>query len=252
MPLVDRLDVEIHADGAALASAAADEAAAILSAAVAERGAVNAMFATGNSQFAFIAALVPREGLPWPAATLFHMDEYVGVGPDHPAGFRRWIRERIGDRVGARVVHYIDGLADPEAECARYAALLRAHPLDLCVLGIGENGHLAFNDPPVADFDDPLDVKVVELDLACRRQQVGEGHFPDVDAVPTHAITVTVPALLRARRVIAVVPEERKAAPVRDALLGPVSTACPASALRTSGNATLHLDRGSAGLLPWR
>jgi len=252
MPLVDRLDVEIHADGAALASAAADEAAAILSAAVAERGAVNAMFATGNSQLAFIAALVSRDGLPWRAATLFHMDEYVGVGPDHPAGFRRWIRERIGDRVGARVVHYIDGLADPEAECARYAALLRAHPLDLCVLGIGENGHLAFNDPPVADFDDPLDVKVVELDLACRRQQVGEGHFPDVDAVPTHAITVTVPALLRARRVIAVVPEERKAAPVRDALLGPVSTACPASALRTSGNATLHLDRGSAGLLPWR
>ena len=252
MPLVDGLDVEIHADGAALATAAADEAAAILSAAVAERGVVNAMFATGNSQLAFIAALVSRDGLPWRAATLFHMDEYVGVGPDHPAGFRRWIRERIGDRVAARAVHYVDGLADPGGECARYAALLRAHPLDLCVLGIGENGHLAFNDPPVADFDDPLDVKVVELDLACRRQQVGEGHFPDVDAVPTHAITVTVPALLRARRVIAVVPEERKAVPVRDALLGPVSTACPASALRTSGHATLHLDRGSAGLLPWR
>jgi len=148
-------------------------------------------------------------------------------------------------------VHYLDGLADPTTECERYAALLRAHPLDLCVLGIGENGHLAFNDPPVADFADPLDVKVVELDPACRQQQVGEGHFPDVATVPTHAMTVTIPALLRAGRVIAVVPEERKAAPVRDALLGPVSTSCPASALRTTGNVTLHLDRGSAGLLGW-
>jgi len=252
MPLVDRLEVVVHDDGATLGRAAADEAAAILAAAVEARGEVNAMFATGNSQLAFVAALVGgTDGVPWGVTTLFHMDEYVGLGPDHPAGFRRWIRERIGARVGARAVHYVDGLADPPTECARYAVLLRAHPLDLCVLGIGENGHLAFNDPPVADFDDPLDVKVVELDLACRRQQVGEGHFRDVDAVPTHAITVTVPALLRARRVIAVVPEERKAVPVRDALLGPVSTACPASVLRTTGNVTLHLDRGSASLLPW-
>ena len=135
-------------------------------------------------------------------------------------------------------------------ECARYAALLRAHPLDLCCLGIGENGHLAFNDPP-ADFADPLDVKVVELDRACRSQQVGEGHFADIDAVPTHALTVTVPALLRAREVIAVVPERRKAEPVRAALLGPVAPSCPASALRTSGNATVHLDRGSASGLAW-
>jgi glucosamine-6-phosphate deaminase len=252
MPIVDRLEVVVHDDPATLGRAAADEAAAILTRAVADRGVVNAMFATGNSQLAFVAALVDdADGLSWTEATLFHMDEYVGVGPDHPAGFRRWIRERIGDRVGARTVHYIDGLADPATECARYAALLREHPLDLCVLGIGENGHLAFNDPPVADFDDPLDVKVVELDLACRGQQVGEGHFPDVGAVPRHAITVTIPALLRARRVIAVVPEERKAVPVRDALLGPVSTVCPASALRTTGNVTLHLDRGSARLLPW-
>jgi glucosamine-6-phosphate deaminase len=180
----------------------------------------------------------------------FHMDEYVGVGPDHPAGFRHWIRLRIGDRVGARAAHYLDGLADPEAECARYAALLRAHPLDLCCLGIGENGHLAFNDPPVADFEDPLDVKVVELDATCRLQQVNEGHFPDVDAVPRQAMTVTVPALLRAKTVIAVVPEGRKAAPVRAALEGPVTTACPASALRTAANAVLHLDPDSASLRP--
>jgi glucosamine-6-phosphate deaminase len=251
MRLVDRLHVEVHDDGAGLARAAAGEAAGILAKAVGERGGANAMFATGNSQVAFVDALVAIPDVPWADVVVFHMDEYVGLGPDHPAGFQRWIRERIARRVPAKAVHYLDGLADPVAECARYAGLLRAHPLDLCVLGIGENGHLAFNDPPVADFADPLDVKVVELDLACRKQQVGEGHFPDVAAVPTHAMTVTVPALLRAGRVIAVVPEQRKAVPVRDALLGPVSTACPASALRTTGNVTLHLDGGSASLLGW-
>ena len=179
------------------------------------------------------------------------MDEYVGVGPDHPAGFQRWIRERITDRVHPRQAHYIDGLADPDAECGRYAELLVDHPLDLCCLGIGENGHLAFNDPPVADFDDPLDMKVVELDRECRLQQVHEGHFPDIDAVPDLALTATIPALLRARTVLAVVPEARKAAPVRAALAGPVSTACPASYLRTQDNVTLFLDPGSASLLDW-
>jgi glucosamine-6-phosphate deaminase len=145
--------------------------------------------------------------------------------------------------------HYLDGLADPAAECARYGSLLAGHPLDLCCLGIGENGHLAFNDPPVAEFDDPLDVKVVELDQACRQQQVGEGHFPTFDAVPRLAMTVTIPALLRAGAVLAVVPEGRKADAVRAALVGPVSTACPASALRSIGHATLHLDVDSARLL---
>ena len=133
--------------------------------AVAARGVAHAMFATGNSQLDSSSTLVTATpDVPWGDVVVFHMDEYVGVGPDHPAGFQRWIRERISDRVHPREAHYIDGLADPEAECPRYAALLRAHPLDLCCLGIGENGHLAFNDPPVADFDDPLDMKVVELD----------------------------------------------------------------------------------------
>jgi glucosamine-6-phosphate deaminase len=250
MPTVDRLRVQVLPDGAALARQAAADVAALLAETVGERGRANAMFATGNSQLAFVDALTAAPAVPWRNITVFHMDEYVGTGPDHPAGFRRWIRERISDRVGPAAAHYLDGLADPVAECARYTALLRSHPLDVCVLGIGENGHLAFNDPPVADFDDPRDVKVVALDLACRRQQVGEGHFPTVDAVPAHAMTVTVPALLRARTVIAVVPEQRKALPVRDALLGPVSTACPASALRTAVNATLYLDDASASLLP--
>jgi glucosamine-6-phosphate deaminase len=249
--VIDRLRVEVHPDTAALARSAADQAAAVLVKAVEERGEANAMFATGNSQLAFVDALIEQTpGVPWDRVVVFHMDEYVGVGPDHPAGFRRWIRERIVDRARPRAAVLIDGLADPVGECTRYAALLGAHPLDLCCLGIGENGHLAFNDPP-ADFADPLDVKVVELDHACRQQQVGEGHFPAIGDVPTRALTVTVPALLRAGAVIAVVPEARKAEPVRAAVLGPVSEACPASALRTAGNATLHLDGGSARALAW-
>jgi glucosamine-6-phosphate deaminase len=178
------------------------------------------------------------------------MDEYVGLGPDHPASFQRWIRERIVEPTGPKEAHYIDGLRPPGDECARYAGLLRDHPLDLCCLGIGENGHLAFNDPPVADFEDPKDVKVVTLDAACRRQQVNEGHFPDDDAVPKEAITVTIPALLRAGRVLAIVPEGRKAEPVHAALTGPVSTACPASLLQRSANAAVYLDADSARLLP--
>jgi len=178
------------------------------------------------------------------------MDEYVGVHPDHPASFQRYMRERVATRVQLRAFHYLWGDAsDPVAEAGRYANLLADHPLDLCCLGIGENGHLAFNDPPVADFADPLDVKVVALDAPCRRQQVGEGHFASLDEVPTHAVTVTIPALLRARRVLAVVPEARKAAPVRAALEGPVSTECPASVLRRHPDATLHLDPDSASAL---
>ncbi len=249
---VDHLEVWVHPDTASMARAAADEAAAVLRQAVAARGVAHAMFATGNSQLAFVDALVTdTPGIPWADVVVFHMDEYEGVGPDHPAGFQRWIRERISDRVGPREAHYVDGLADPPAECVRYAGLLQTHPLDLCCLGIGENGHLAFNDPPVADFGDRLDVKVVELDGACRQQQVNEGHFPGLDAVPRRAITVTIPALLRANRVLAVVPEERKADPVRAALTGPLSTACPASVLRTRDNVTLHLDPGSASTLGW-
>ena len=140
--------------------------------------------------------------------------------------------------------------ADPEAECGRYATLLGRYPLDLCCLGIGENGHLAFNDPPVAAFTDRRDVKEVELEAACRLQQVNEGHFPGLDDVPTHAITVTIPALLRAGRVLAIVPEGRKAQPVTAALTGPITTACPASALRTISHATVYLEPASARLLP--
>ena len=238
--------VVVHRDLPTLALAAAEQAAAALTAAVDERGAASAMFASGNSQLEFLDRLVELD-VDWAKVVCFHMDEYCGIDGAHPASFRRYMRERIVERAHPAAFHEILGDApDLDAECDRYAALLREHPLDLCCLGIGENGHLAFNDPPVADFDDPVDVKVVELDDDCRRQQVGEGHFPSLDDVPRKAITVTIPALLRSSVVLAVVPEARKREPVRRALVEPVSTDCPASVLRTRHNVTLHLDTESA------
>ncbi|HEX3796395.1 MAG TPA: glucosamine-6-phosphate deaminase [Acidimicrobiales bacterium] len=243
--------VLVHPSLSDMARGAADQAADLMRAAVEARGSAHVMFATGNSQLDFVTALVTDTlDVPWADTVVFHMDEYVGVEPDHPAGFQKWIRQRIVEPASPRAAHYVQGLGDPGEECVRYANLLAQHPLDLCCLGIGENGHLAFNDPPVADFSDPLDVKVVALDPASRRQQVNEGHFVDLDAVPIHAITVTIPALLRARHVMAVVPEARKAAPVQAALTGPIGTACPASTLRTIAHATIHLEPESARLLP--
>src|SRR5947208_10037002 len=221
----ESLRVAVHDDVASLASAAADDASAVIARAIAEHGVANTMFATGNSQLAFVDELTARRDVDWSRVVVFHMDEYLGMRPDHPASFVRWIRERIVDRVHPLTVHLVDGTAaDADAECARYTTLLREHPLDLCCMGIGENGHLAFNDPPVADFDDPADVKVVALADACRRQQVGGGHFAGIGDVPTHALTVMIPALLRARAVHVIVPEARKADAVRAAFEGPVTT----------------------------
>ncbi|MGZ4802239.1 MAG: glucosamine-6-phosphate deaminase [Acidimicrobiia bacterium] len=233
----------------ALARDAADAATAAISASIAARGTANVMFASGASQLAFLDELMTRPGVDWARVTGFHMDEYVGISGDDPSSFARYMRERIVARAHPAEFHYLDGLADPEAECARYAALLARHPLDLCCLGIGENGHLAFNDPPVADFSDPERVKVVALDDACKRQQVGEGHFPNLDAVPSHAMTVTIPVLLTAGAVLAIVPESRKAVAVRDALDGPVTTSCPASILQQTAHAVVYLDGDSASLL---
>jgi glucosamine-6-phosphate deaminase len=242
--------IRVLADAGALADAAARDAAGIIRAAVAERGHAAVMFASGNSQLAFLDRLTADPSVPWDAVVGFHMDEYIGIGLDHPASFGRYMRDRIVARTAIADFHLIDGTAPPEEECIRYGALLATHPLDLCVLGIGENGHLAFNDPPVADFDDPVPVKVVTLDDACRRQQVGEGHFPDVDTVPATAITVTIPALLAAKHLIVVAPDARKARPVAAALAGPVTPACPASVLQTVEHATVYLEPASAAGLP--
>jgi glucosamine-6-phosphate deaminase len=245
-----QLNVRVFDDVAALATAAAADGAQAVREAIEERGVANVMLATGNSQLQFLAELVTHSDVDWTKVTAFHMDEYVDLPPTHSASFQRYMRERVAAVVPFEEFHYLSGdTGDAAGEADRYAALLRAHPLDLCCCGIGENGHLAFNDPPVADFNDPADVKIVALEPASRQQQVAEGHFATVDDVPTHAITVTIPALLRAGRVLAIVPERRKAQPVRDALQGPITTACPASFLRRQPHATLYLDAESASLL---
>ncbi len=232
------------------AAAAARDAAALITRAVREKGKARVIAATGNSQKAFIDALVLEKEVPWDRVTLFHMDEYVGISDTHPASFRLWIRTRIEERVHPKEAHYIEGDAsDPEAEAERYTQLLLSGEIDVAFVGIGENGHIAFNDPPVADFQDPKTVKTVALDDACKRQQAGEGHFESVAAVPDQAITITCPGLFRAKAWITVVPDERKAAAVKAALEGPIATTCPASIVRTHANATVYLDRPSASLL---
>jgi glucosamine-6-phosphate deaminase len=247
---IDALNVRVERGVDAMARDAAAEAASVLRAAVGARGEANVMLATGNSQLVFLAQLAATPGVEWSRVRAFHMDEYVGLRPSHTASFQRYMRERVAAQLPLKEFEYLSGDApDPEQEAARYEALLRAHPLDLCCAGIGENGHLAFNDPPVANFDDPRDVKIVALEPASRRQQVGEGHFATIDDVPTHAITVTIPALLRAVRVLVIAPEARKAKAVHDALYGPITTACPASVLRRQSNATLYLDAESSALL---
>ena len=246
----DRLSVRIFATPEALAVAAAEDAAAVLRTALAARPRARVILATGNSQLRFLEHLTQRSDLAWSRIEVFHMDEYLGMPATHPASFRRYLQERVVDRVKPAAFHGVEGDAlEPLSALRAYAAALAAAPIDLCCLGIGENGHLAFNDPPVADFTDPEAIKLVRLDEACRRQQVGEGHFPNLDAVPAYAMTLTIPALCRAGRMIAVVPEARKAGAVQQALEGPVAPACPASFLRRQAHAALYLDAESSARL---
>jgi glucosamine-6-phosphate deaminase len=246
----EELEVEIHPSNAALGQAAATLAACHLRDALAARGEANVIFACANSMLTFLGALRVAPNLDWSRVHVFHMDEYVGMPASHPASFRRFLHEKLLDTVHPASFHGIAGeTTDPAAECRRYAELLRVSPPDVCCLGIGENGHIAFNDPPYADFDDPEQVKIVALDAVSRRQQVGEGHFPTLQDVPTHAITLTIPALLAATHVVAIVPELRKAAAVQAALTGPLTEDCPGSILRKAPHARLFLDVESASLL---
>ena len=246
----DRLPVRVYITNEEMGQAASLDARDIITHAQAERGEANIILATGNSQLTFLHALRRLEGIDWSRVTVFHMDEYVGISPEHPASFPRFLREHLLDIVSPGTFFPIPSQpADRAQACADYARLLDLHPADLVALGWGENGHLAFNDPPFADFDDPQRVKVVELAEASRRQQVGEGHFASLDDVPTHAITLTIPALLAAKRILCIVPEARKAAAVRQCLLEPVSESRPGSILRTVDHACLYLDQASAAAL---
>jgi glucosamine-6-phosphate deaminase len=246
----DQLAVEIHPTREAAGQAAARAAAEALTGLHQSQTAIAVIFATGASQIETLAALTSIEDVPWREITGFHMDEYIGLPVDHPASFRRYMREKLTDRLPLKQFHEINGNAlDPYRTAAAYAEQVRAAGPQLCLLGIGENGHLAFNDPQFANFSDPLDAKVVQLDRKCREQQVAEGWFPDIADVPESAITLTIPALMRVPRLIVSVPGIRKAAIVRRALNDPISTACPATVLRTHPGATMFLDAESASEL---
>jgi glucosamine-6-phosphate deaminase len=242
--------VRIYPTRGELGRASAEEAADTIRRAVERSGEARIIVATGNSQLDMIEALAAISAVPWDKVDVFHMDEYVGLPKSHPASFRLWIRSRVEEKVRPRSVNYIEGDAtDIESEIRRYAALLAAGPIDLAFVGFGENGHIAFNDPHEADFQDPAMLKIVQLDDACRRQQAGEGHFATPEDVPRRAVTITCPGLFRADRWICCVPEARKAEAVHKALTGPITTACPASIVRTHPNATVYLDGESAELL---
>lgn len=244
------LRIEIHPSREAAGAAAAKAAARSLRELASRTPTVGVIFATGASQIATLHALAATPGLPWNHVIGFHMDEYVGVPPDHPASFRRYLRENLTGRAALRAFHEIDGTQpDLDSVCEAYVRLLRAHNPQLCLLGIGENGHLAFNDPAEADFNDPQDMKLVRLDTECRQQQVAEGWFPDVAAVPEQALTLTIPTLLRVPKLIASVPGPRKAHIVKRTLQDPISTACPATIFRTHPDVTVYLDRDSAAEL---
>jgi len=244
------LAVEVYEDRKALGQAAADVAANRLRDLTRQHESVAVIFATGESQLATLRALSAIPDVSWNQIVGFRMDEYVGLSDDHPASFRRYLRENLTSRVQLRHLYEIDGSeANAQKTCQEYAELVRAHRPPLCLLGIGENGHLAFNDPAEARFDDPVDVKVVSLDRVCRQQQVNEGWFSHLAEVPTKAITLTIPALFRVPQLILSIPGPRKAQIVRRTLNDPISTACPATILRRHLNATLFLDTDSAAEL---
>ncbi len=242
------MHLTIYPTKTTLGGAAAAEAAEAIRAAVSESGRARIIAATGASQFEFLAALVSMPDVPWAQVEMFHLDEYIGFSADHPASFRKYLRERLIEPARVGTVHLLDGERDPREECARVGALITAAPIDVAFVGIGENGHLAFNDPP-ADFDTREPYLVVSLDEACRRQQVGEGWFPDLDAVPTQAISMSCRQILAARRILCIVPDARKADAVRATVEGPVTPFVPASILQTHEDVTMYLDVASAAKL---
>lgn len=234
--------------------AAAVVAHAHVKAAVATRGRARVILSSAPSQndfYAALADLAAAEPAVWRAVEAYHMDDYVGLAPDHPQSFSHYLQQHFFHRITVAKFHPIRGDApDPAAEAVRYAAMLASAPIDLIGMGIGENGHIAFNDPPVADFNDPVGMKIVEMDAVCRQQQVNDGCFPTIAAVPRQALTITLPVFARAAMLSCHVPTVRKAAAVRSTLTGPIGVACPATLMRQHPNAALYLDPAAASLLP--
>jgi glucosamine-6-phosphate deaminase len=243
------MKLHIHETAAAASRAAAEAAAGILGEAIAARGRAVFVAATGNSQIGFLKHLTTTPGIAWERTTMFHLDEYIGLPPDHPASFRRYLREKLTSRVPVGEVHFIRGdAADLAAELARLNAAVAATPIDVAFIGIGENGHIAFNDPP-ADFLTETPFIVVHLDEACRRQQVGEGWFRSIEDVPRQAVSMSVRQILKAGRILCTVLEKRKAQAVKTCLESEIGPKFPASILRTHPGCSVFLDRDAAGLL---
>jgi glucosamine-6-phosphate deaminase len=244
------MKVTICSDRKAAGHAAASHGATLLRQTLREKGSASIILATGASQFDVLEALLRETEIAWERVTIFHLDEYVGLPVTHPASFRLYLWERFHRQlpVPLKAFHYVDGSGDPRAECKRLDDLICRNPIDLCFAGIGENAHLAFNDPP-ADFETEEAYLVVQLDEACRRQQMGEGWFPSLEAVPAQAISMSVRQILKSKSLVIAVPDERKAAAVQRTLEGPVTPDVPASILQRHPDTHLFLDPSSASLL---
>lgn len=244
---VGALTVQVYPTATALAAAAARLAAEQMAACLEKQTLATAVWATGRSQLEFLDQLTQPSALDWSRVVCFHLDEYLGLDADHAASFRRYLRQRLADRVQPQTFHYLAGDAlEPIQECQRYEALLRSRPIDLCCLGVGENGHLAFNDPGVARFDEAAWVKLVRLDSRNRQQQLRTGHFTSLADVPKYAFTLTLPAICSARRILCLASGSHKAKVVQTLLQAPISARCPASVLRQQPQAILLLDAAAA------
>lgn len=246
----DNLEVKIYPTREELGSAAGYEAANRIKTLQRTQPFVNIIFAAAPSQNEFLENLINQEGIEWERINAFHMDEYIGLPATAPQAFGNFLKERIFDRKPFRSVNYLDGQCESkEAECTRYGQLLTTNPVDIVCMGIGENGHIAFNDPHVADFEDKVQVKVVELDGPCRQQQVNEGCFASIGQVPTHALTLTIPTLLKARYIFCMVPAGSKAQAVANTIEQVISERYPSTILRNHQSAVLYIDKQSAELL---
>ena len=245
---MSQLQIRILGDKESVGQAAAERAANSLRRAIQQNGAARIVAATGASQFEFLDALTSLPGIDWQAVEVFHLDEYVGLPIDHPASFRKYLLERLIHKTGIQRYHFLEGESDARASAVKIGRELQSAPIDLLFAGIGENAHLAFNDPP-ADFTTEDPYLIVDLDEACRQQQVNEGWFASVKEVPKQAISMSVRQILRSREIVAVVPDERKAQAVRNSLEGEISPSVPASILRTHPNTSIYLDKNSASLL---
>ncbi len=241
------MKIFIHKTKEELGKAAARKGADAISKAILKRGNAGIILATGTSQFEMLDELT-KTGLDWSRVTAFHLDEYIGLPETHPASFRKILKERFADLVSLKKFHYIDGEADPEKECARLGDVIGRHPIDAAFIGIGENGHLAFNDPP-ADFKTEAPYMTVNLDLVCRNQQFGEGWFPTLKEVPEIAISMSVQQILKSGTIICTVPDKRKATAVKNTLENGISPEIPASILKSHDAAFLYLDRDSSSLM---